>query len=397
MEWQVNIAKNGEANLVLNGIHLYSQYRPKYSVKKWVEAEIDKFAHSYLLIGLGLGYHLQLLKDLVKEKPITVLCFEKQEFEIFKTYYNNEWWDQPNIEICYTLNPEKITRDTQILLPNVWIKAIGEQHNLFSLLESIKINQQSYKKFGLLMHENFTKNISEMNVASYPKKERQFACLVAAGPSLDETIQLLKSIRGKVDIYAVGSALKPLLKGNIIPNAVIISDPQDAILKQFEGIIYTNNLFYLSTANYKTVNAHAGPRFIMFQEGYNEAEIKAKELNYPLFETGGSVSTVTYSLIEFLGYKNLILFGLDLGYAHNQTHANYSPSDKLQEIDSSLKVIANDGTEISTAQNLKVYLNWFNRRLQDSKLKIYNTSKKGAKIADVPFFGKEELIGVLGI
>lgn len=395
MQWQVCDARNGEVTLKLNGIFIYSNYQPYKSTERWINSEVNLDKSHFLLIGLGLGYHLQILKEIVKEKPITVLCFEKQEYELFKSHNNGKWWDQPNIEICYTLNPEKITRDTQVLLPNVWIKALGKQHYLFSLLESIKINQQSYKKFEPLMHENFTKNISEMNVTSYPKKQHQFACLVAAGPSLDETIQWLKSIRRKVDIYAVGSALKPLLEENIIPDAVVISDAQDAVLNQFEGTNYTNNLFYISTANFKAVNAHRGPKFIMFQEGYSEAEMKANELNYPLFETGGSVSTVTYSLIEFLGYKNLILFGLDLGFAHNQTHAKYSPSDKLIETDISLSIMANDGTRISTLQNLKVYLDWFNRRLQDSDLNIYNTAKKGAKIAKVPLLDKQELIKIL--
>lgn len=397
MQWQVCDARSGEVTLKLNDIFIYSNYQPCKSAERWVNAEVNLDKSHFLLIGLGLGYHLQILKEIVKEKPITVLCFEKQEYELFKLHNNGEWWDQPNIEICYTLKPDKITDNTQILLPNVWIKALGEQHNLFSLLETIKINQQSYNKFEPLMHENFTKNISEMNVARYPKKQHKFACLVAAGPSLNETIHWLKEIREKVDIYAVGSALKPLLEGNILPDAVIISDAQDAIMTQFECVNYTNNLFYLSTANYKAVNAHNGPRFIMFQEGYDEAEMKAKELNYPLLETGGSVSTITYSLIEFLGYKNLILFGLDLGFAYNQTHAKYSPSAKLLEIDSSLKVLANDGTEISTAQNLKVYLNWFNRRLQYSNLKIYNTAKKGAKIANIPLLEKQGLIKILDI
>lgn len=392
MEWQLNIAKNGEANLVLNGIHLYSQYRPKDSVKKWVEAEIDKFADGYLLIGLGLGYHLQLLKDLVKEKPIIVLCFEKQEFEIFETYHNNKWWDQPNIEICYTLNPEKITRDTQVLLPNVWIKALGEKHYLFSLLESIKINQQSYKKFGTLMHENFTKNIFEMNVASYPEKEHQFACLVAAGPSLDDTIQWLKAIRRKVDIYAVGSALKPLLEENIIPDAVVISDSQDAVLSQFEGTNYTKKLFYISTANFKSVNAHRGPKFIIFQKGYSEAEMTANELNYPLLETGGSVSTTTFSLIEYLGYEKLVLFGQDLGFEGQSTHAEGSTSGK--NVTTNLRVKANDGTSINTQPNLQVYHRWFNDACQQTSMQVYNTAQKGAAITNVPLITEEQFKGL---
>lgn len=392
MQWELCDARNGEVTLKLNDIFIYSKYQPYKSTERWMSSEVNLEKSHFLLIGLGLGYHLQILKEMVKEKQITVLCFEKQEYELFKSHNMGEWWEQPNIEICYTLNPEKITRDTQVLLPNVWIKALGEQHNLFSILETIKINQQSYKKFEPLMHENFTKNISDMSVTSYPEKQHEFACLVAAGPSLDETIQWLKAIRRKVDIYAVGSALKPLLEENIIPDAVVISDAQDAVLSQFEGTNYTKKLFYISTANFKSVNAHRGPKFIIFQKGYSEAEMTANELNYPLLETGGSVSTTTFSLIEYLGYEKLVLFGQDLGFEGQSTHAEGSTSGK--SVITNLRVKANDGTMINTQPNLQVYHRWFNEACQQTSMQVYNTAQKGAAITNVPLITEEQFKGL---
>lgn len=364
MNWHVSTAKNGEETLKLNNVAIYSSYCPKEDAKRWIDAEINSTAASYLLIGLGLGYHLLALHSLVGEKPITVFCFDMEEKKIFESNYSERWWKKFNINIVFTLDSMNLTKDTQLLLPNVWIKALGEQHKLFGFLETIKIYQQSYKKFSPLLLENFKQNTKNMGEFNYPTKVNETACLIASGPSLDESICDLKKLISTVDVYAVGSALKPLLQHNINPKAVVISDAQDDIIKQFEETGYTGELYYLSTANFKAVKEHKGDAFIMFQQGFECAENMANELNYPLLETGGSVSTVTYSLIEFLGYKKVLLFGLDLGVTKTHTHAKHSTSGKFIETDLQLKVIANDGTMIYTMPNLRVYLRWFEKSLK---------------------------------
>ena len=76
-------SKNGEVTLRLNEVFIYSKYRPKEDAVRWINAEFDEEAESYLLIGLGLGYHLQELIGKSKDKPVTVFYFDKNEYELF--------------------------------------------------------------------------------------------------------------------------------------------------------------------------------------------------------------------------------------------------------------------------------------------------------------------------
>lgn len=395
MEWQVSKAKNGEATLQLNGINIYSKYRPVGDAIKWVKTELDMNASGYLLIGLGLGYHLRAVQNLTNNKPITVLCYEKEEYNLFQCYNSTKWWRKSNINIAYNIDTSAIAKDIQILLPNVWIKALGEKHKLYEILETIKIYQQSYKRFEPLMAKNFEHNTSNLVLCNYPDKNSKVACLVAAGPSLNGTISWLKEVEDKVDIYVVGSALKTVIKAGVIPKAVVISDSQDEVVKQLEGVDYTGELYYLSTANYKAVSLHKGSSFIMCQEGYKPAEKLALELNFPLLETGGSVSTITFSLLEFLEYQQLILFGLDLGFTGKQTHADYSTSSKIIEKGTKLHSLSNDGQMIKTLPNLRVYLRWFEKKCEYTSMTVYNTAKQGAKISNVPLIGKRELVKIV--
>lgn len=395
MQWYVSTAKNGEATLQLNDIAIYSKYRPSDDALRWINSEVDSLADSYLLIGLGLGHHLRALSAMAENKLITIYYFEQQEYELFKEHNKDEWWQQSNIQITNDLVGFNLHESVQVLIPNVWLKAIGEQHLLYDSLNTIKINQLSYKYFAPQMAKNFEINSKLNNFSSYPIGRGNLACLVASGPSLNETIYWLKKMYEQVDIFVVGSALKKLLSMDIIPKAVVISDSQDNIVEQLLDTNFTGNLFYLSTANYKAVAMHKGPRYILCQQGYKNAEILAKRVDLPLLETGGSVATTAFSLIEKLGYESVVLFGQDLGYTGQETHTSDSTSGRIIQQRSCQQLKSNDGSMINTLPNLKIYLHWFEQKMKDTSLKVYNTATKGAKIAGVPLIIEQQFYKII--
>lgn len=388
MKWEVKLAKNNEKTLKLNNISIYSTYRPCESVEKWIKAEVDTKIDNYLLIGLGLGYHLKSLFNYTKNKKIIVYYFNQEELSLFYENNSDGWWKADNIQIVDTLKEIEF-KSFQVLIPNSWLTAIGETHPLFSLLEIIKITQNSYKNNADKMSENFRLN-SLLGDSSFKKMQHEkVICLVAAGPSLDKTIDWLKLYKEKIDIFAVGAVLKKLLMNEIIPTAIVLTDANDVVKSQIDNCGFTGDLYYLSTANHTFVKLHQGPRYIMYQEGYTEAEEVAQKYNYPMIETGGSVATATLSLIEALGYKHLILFGLDLGFESDKTHADFTNSVFEGSKEKFRKIVANDGSFINTHAMFQVFLQWFNEKMKDSELNVYNTAEKGAKINQVPLIDKK--------
>ncbi|MFJ7732322.1 motility associated factor glycosyltransferase family protein [Lysinibacillus sp. NPDC097231] len=381
MNWSLTSAKNGEPTLQLNGVSIYSNYRPIEDAKRWITSECDMKSNEFLLIGLGLGYHLKALAETVKGKRITVYYFDKKELEIFYSKNKNvTWWQQEHIQITNILNDFPIHADIQVLLPNVWLRAIGDGHPLFNILDIIKNNQMTYKKNSELMAINFKENMKLDDDGRYPAPTRKVACLVAAGPSLDETIHWLKDQQEYVDIYVVGAVLKKLVEHNIVPTATVISDANDSIAKQLFNVKYNGPLYYLSTANHRAVKSHSGKRYILFQQGYRLAEKVAKEKLCPIIETGGSVGTSTFSLLELLGYQTIILFGQDLGFVGNQSHATLSVSRELNNSNRVREVLANNGRIINTTSNLYAFLHWYNVKMKSVKVDVYNTAESGAKI-----------------
>lgn len=177
----------------------------------------------------------------------------------------------------------------------------------------------------------------------------------------------------------------------IKPKGIVLTDANEITKIQFEGVSFEGELYYLSTANYKTVANYKGNKKIIFQKDYSLAKQHAKEYGLPLIETGGSVGTTCFSLLQFLGYETIVLFGQDLGFIGNKTHARLSPS--ISEIDSntSLRTVkANDGSNIFTTPSLQSFQFWYNNKMKITKAKVYNTAKKGAKIYNVPLIDKKE-------
>lgn len=394
MNWEVATARNGEATLTLNNYAVYSKYRPREDAWKWIDSEFEESMEQYFLIGLGLGYHAERLVQLAKGKRVVVYFFEKIEYELF---LNNNESEDLQIEIIHDLKDFILNDKTQVLISGSWIRAIGQDHPLFTYLEDIKINQVTYKKSADLMENNFKSNMRiASEIQNYPKYQKKIACIVASGPSLNKTVSWLKEILDKVEIFAVGSALKILLLNGITPTAAIISDAKDDIIKQIEGSGYLGTLYFLSTANAKTVIKHEGDSYIIFQQGYPLAEVAAEKHKMPLFETGGSVSTVAISLLEYLNFEEIILFGQDLSFVCNQTHAKGSTSGRAVSDDLNIReVLANDGSLVYTTPNLQVYTRWIENKAKRMSKKLYTTSEQGVFIPKVPYINQKELNSIV--
>lgn len=98
---------------------------------------------------------------------------------------------------------------------------------------------------------------------------------------------------------------------------------------------------------------HKHDCYIIYQKGYPDAEDHAKSINGLLFETGGSVVKTALSLLEYMEFQILYLFGQDLGFTEGRTHAEGSTSGILVvEHANFRKIKANRGEIIYATPNL---------------------------------------------
>lgn len=392
MKFEVELAKDGNPTLKINDKYIYSKYAPVKEAINYILKEFDENAAGYILVGLGLGYHLQQLSSMT-QKEIILLPLDEQEYDVYLKHTEKNLLDQVE-----KFTPNQEVEDYQIFIPNAFLKAVGDQHPLYDFLHDIKIRQRSFKTFSGLLEANFKSNVAlndETHIHLMNIYKGRKACLISSGPSLDDMIQyVVKAKESGYYILAVGSALKVLLAKNITPDAVIISDGKDNIQRQLANVNYNGVLYYLSTANHGAVLLHQSERIMLLQQGYHLAEQMCID-KQKLLETGGSVATTAFSLLEYMGFEHVILFGQDLGFAGELTHSSQSTSVKKSLNKQYRKILSNNNEYINTQPNLYSYLRWFEQKFSQTNVKVFNTALYGAKIKGVTFVNEIELQKIL--
>lgn len=393
MQWEIERAKNGDQTLKLNGNYIYSKYAPAQDAEKWIISEIKNVYNTYCLIGLGLGYHLKSLVANTTFEQIYAYYFNEVELNLFKSNQTNDWWKTSRINFVKNIDKINFSSSTHLMIPNAFVNALEKTHPLKNLLETIKINSRTYNKLANVMEDNFHENIqlNDQSIANLESAQQsKLACLVSAGPSLNETIKWLIEFQQDVHIYVVGAALRIVLAAGINPTAVIVSDAKEETLSQFENVNYSGHMYYLSTANHLVVKQHIGNRTILFQNEFLLAEQYAHNHDIPLLETGGSVATITFSLLEFLGYEKVALFGQDLGFTGIETHAEGSSSNQsiMKEKTLLKQIEANSGEMIYTTIMLNAFWQWFKEKFKETKCEVYNTALQGAYIPGTKYIDK---------
>src|SRR5471030_316510 len=113
---------------------------------------------------------------------------------------------------------------------------------LYNLINDYYLVKQSLGNDEILEleEENFKVNIkgNYKRIEELIEKHRDAKktyIVVAAGPSLDQELDLLKENRDKFKIISVGSALRALMNKEIRPDVIVIIDGKEIVKKQFEG------------------------------------------------------------------------------------------------------------------------------------------------------------------
>lgn len=212
------------------------------------------------------------------------------------------------------------------------------------------------------------------------------AIVVAAGPSLNKNIHLLREAKGKAIILAVGTAVRALQQRGIDPDFVISIDPGLPNYEIFKKINTERTcLITEMQSHHFIVKEFQGPKFVMGKTlimAWYDDLIEDKGMT----ATGGSVANNAVSAAYQMGADPIILVGQDLAYSKDgHSHAagtNYENNvingEKQRGF---LWVKANDGGEVRTDAVYYQFLKWFERWFKRFPDREYiNATEGGALI-----------------
>lgn len=395
--------------------YLGSQYDNEYFLNIWVDDfEIESFKSTICIFGLGDYRLIDKLSDKYKENEIIV-------YEPNASYFKNimEAFDltglikKNNVELLTGEKGFRVLRDvlgvkvdvtnyktsifrvnTQygILYPTelkVWSERV--QNSVDTLL----IDKNTYKKYGeeRLINNiaNYYDCLNSRNVKELldviKEKTCDTAIMVAAGPSLDKNIHLLKEAKGKAFIIAVDTAIKPMLNAGVKPDLTVsIDSHKPKELFQINGESVDVPIIVDLQSNTEVIKDYKGKRFYTynFNKSFFWVYMKPDYMMVNL-DSGGSVANDAFSFLLRAGFKNIVLVGQDLAYTGKNTHAGaaYNDEEKIKFEKSDKHFLIEDiyGNQVYTEGNMDVYRKWFERYIEaNEKVRFIDATEGGAKI-----------------
>lgn len=208
--------------------------------------------------------------------------------------------------------------------------------------------------------------------------------LVAAGPSLEKNIDQLKKAKGKAFILAVDTAAIYLLNQGIVPDMVAAIDYKKPLRLFDDDRLIHVPLVVITDFNHNVMERLDGNDFVF---GSSNSPLYDKYFNVmgkqiAGLPQGGSVATFGFSLLQYWGFKKVILVGQDLAHTGDQQHAG---EQKIKREDIKRDIIEIEGNveeKVYTTADYYAYLKWFEMAVDYyySNGEVINATEGGAKI-----------------
>ena len=446
--WTVIPAKDGSLTAKVNNMLLHSSYNPEREAMSTARQLSSKNKETVIFMGAGLGWQICALAKLIKNDGPGLACpvkkivlIEPDPFHFFAALYYVDWSlvfeiDQLVIALaCPSDSLMGLLEGNDINIGNTgvsaaYIYAIPAfiQHarpyfdSVISLIERNRskndINAATYKKFEKLWIRNSMRNICQLEhhrtineiIQGYSSPAKDFI-VAAAGPSLESLLPKLKQLQQHTVIICVETALHALLKNQIQPDFIVITDPQYYAYRHISGLTAPQSILVCPLSVYPSVFNFKCKEIVLCSEMFPVSCYFEKALgNFGDLGAGGSVASSAWNLCRLLGARNIYFAGLDLSYPKGQTHIKGSSAEQsfhtkenklnpIQKMNSSVRFGANpeyafdyDGNQVLTDARMKMFAWWFESKVAScTEVKTFTLSRSSMKIPGIEIAEIEEL------
>lgn len=352
-------------------------YEPSLAIfiKAMEEIDFSREIEERLIAFIVEGINENELTPVV-EKLISIGNAEFLKFEIHPNY--NELFPEEVLEATKIIRKKAemtfVSANTSVRFQN--ILAINQMVNMRYLIDGYN-------------------TVSLMKAIDY----NDTAILVSAGPSLNKNIEMLKKAKNRAFILAVDTALKPLIKAGIRPDAFITIDGSKTFslveLEEIKDI----PIITPATANYAIIEKQRAKKIFYYDSHFLAFSVYMRVGKIlPGVGCGGSVATSGMSLLFKMRFKTVILVGQDLAMTNNRTHADGTFEDVMPEIDTTkmVKVKGNFEELVPTSSDFKLYLDWFVDFIKGANevapFKVINATEGGAYIEGTEWMSLDKAI-----
>ncbi len=326
-------------------VFVHSRFDPVTEAARFTGEALKEGHDLYIVFGFGFGFHVEALLKQIQDSS-GVLVIEKSPAMVRAAAENRDLsciFSDERFVLMTDPGEEKIS---QVLSGRASARVSFITHrgsfqlegDYYSAMLSVcraclsakEVNIATLAKFEKIWSGNIARNIEAVislpGVSSlYGKFSGMAAVIVAAGPSLAESLDFIRSVKDRALIIAVDTALGILLRAGIEPHFCVAVDPQVINARYFEGIKADDTVLVGDPTVHPSVfHLHTGPAFITgiafdLMKWIEKISGEKGEITH-----GGSVATNAYDLAVRMGCSPVILTGQDLSFTGGRAHARGS-------------------------------------------------------------------------
>lgn len=410
-------------------VPLHSRIDPKAEAKRWAESIKPEKNHVYIVLGAGMGYHIDALLAKIKRSKASckVLVIEK-DIELFKALLLHRDMRRHfrGREVLFSVADDRYEmidkmRALLSILPD-------PQLFVLELHQETTLDMDYYEEVSKLVRDEYQWTVTNIGTIVCLSSMWQYntlkclpyvlenpgvnalkdvfkgrpAVIVAPGPSLQKNIHLLPQLQDKALIIACGTAVKALYKHGIRPDISVIVDGSHKTYGQFADSDNGDLYLVANAAAYPDCLGLFKDRVFLFSNNnpiMNWIE-RFSEKGYGTLVAGGTVSVSATDLAIKAGCGPIAFVGLDLSilddgteYAKDTYKENQKAvlaSGRMRRIPGNYQetVLANEGF-IGYRKALENLLRGH------SSVRFINATAGGAKIDKTELIPLEKALEVL--
>ncbi len=213
--------------------------------------------------------------------------------------------------------------------------------------------------------------------------------LVAAGPSLQKNVKLLRKVYDRALVIVVSHAAKTLYTNEVKPHLVAMADGQDG--QKFLDFDTEQELTILANVRCAAdIQKKYNGKLIYSSLNLDLFPVSSFKRNTYLYHNGGSVATDVFGLLATAGFGTIILVGQDLaysedGYSHVGGESEASKSDQYVE--------GINGSLVKTRGDWVYFLKSYERTISEHQaITVIDATEGGAKIHGTKILSLEQAI-----
>ncbi len=415
---------SGYPTASIQGKFIHSSRNPVREAKNIITSKIKKRTSVCIMEGFGLGYYAE--EALKLSSTILVIVVEPSPARFKKALKTRDFSKLFSSSRIMILLGKKAKRISPLLasLPPGDIALVRNralytvdtsyyseiERDINRFIARKEVNETTLQRFGHIWIRNFINNMAVIPESRDLRiLENVFSnipvLLLVAGPSLTDLLPHLSELQKRCVIVAVDTVSKALDQIGIVPDFLVVIDPQYWNARHLDRIDLEKTILISESSTYPSVFRRnhlklyfSGSLFPLGRFFENFTGTRKK------LGAGGSVSTSAWDFCHFLTAGPVYCAGLDLGFPEKETHYKGSFFEERVHILSSRTAPAetqafyalhsaypfpvenNRGTTTLTDQRLIVYKQWFEEKIEQSQERTtFNLSPEGVKINGMPY------------